>query len=142
MLRPLLARAGRLIAGSRFEAELFEERTRLPRSAFCVIPSGIDLPAPLAQERPPGLPLILSVGRVESYKGHQRVVEALPALERARPGTRLRIVGRGPYEPELRTLAKRLGVARLLEIASVPADRRDEMAQLLHAAACRGAQRV
>jgi glycosyltransferase involved in cell wall biosynthesis len=137
VLRPLLTRAGQLIAGSRFEADLFARRTRVPRNAFVVIPSGVDLPSPpAATKRPDGPPVVLSIGRVESYKGHQRVVEALPALERARPGTRLRIVGSGPYEPELRSLAARLGVTHMLEIAPVAADRRDEMAELLHNAAC------
>jgi glycosyltransferase involved in cell wall biosynthesis len=136
LLRPLLARAGQLIAGSRFEADLFAQRTRLPRGGFCVIPSGVDLPVPAALEATPGLPMLLSIGRLERYKGHHRVIEALPALARARPGTRLRIVGTGPYESELRRLADRLGVAHLLVIAPVPADRRDEMARLLQSAAC------
>lgn len=136
LLRPLLARAGQLIAGSGFEADLFAERTRLPRAGFCVIPSGVDLPTPAPAEAPSGPPVLLSIGRLESYKGHHRVVEALPALARARPGTRLRIVGTGPYESELRRLAERLGVADLLMIAPVPADRRDEMARLLQSAAC------
>jgi glycosyltransferase involved in cell wall biosynthesis len=131
LLRPLLTRARRIIAVSPFEAELFAERLRLPASAFTVIPSGVDLPAPPPEPRAEGPPLILSIGRVESYKGHQRVVEALPALNRARPGTHLRIAGSGPYEEELRRLARRLGVADKLQIEPVPAHRRDEMAALL-----------
>lgn len=135
-LRPMLTRAGQLIAGSRFEADLFAERTRLPRSAFCVIPSGVDLPVQTSPQSPSGPPVLLSIGRVESYKGHQRVIAALPTLGRARPGIRLRIVGTGPYEGALRKLSQRLGVSHMLEIAPVPADRRDEMAQLLYSAAC------
>ena len=131
LLRPLLVRARRLIAVSPFEAGLFARRLRLPAAAFTVIPSGVDLPPAPPEPRVPGPPLILSIGRVESYKGHQRVVEALPALNRARPGTHLRIAGSGPYEEQLRRLAERLGVADRLEIAPVPAHRRDEMAALL-----------
>lgn len=131
LLRPLLVRAGRLVAVSPFEAGHFARRLRLPASAFTVIPSGVDLPPVPPEPRAPGPPLILSIGRVESYKGHQRVVEALPALNRARPGTRLRVAGSGPYEEQLRRLAERLGVADRLEIAAVPAHRRDEMAALL-----------
>jgi glycosyltransferase involved in cell wall biosynthesis len=136
LLRPLLRRARQIIAVSQFEAELFSRRTRLPLSSFAVIPSGVDLPGDIEKGPVASPPLILSVGRVENYKGHHRVVEALPALNRARPGTRLRVVGQGPYEPELRRLADRLGVADRLEIAPIPAERRDEMAQLLHRAAC------
>ena len=136
MLRPLLSRAGQLIAGSRFEADLFAERTRLPRSAFAVIPSGVDLPPPVGEVPVADPPMLLSIGRLESYKGHQRVIEALPALHGARPGTWLRIVGSGPYEPALHDLANSLGVSQLVDIAPVPADRRDEMARLMHSAAC------
>lgn len=136
LLRPLLSRADQIVAGSRFEADLFAARTGLARSAFCVIPSGVDLPASAAGAPPAGPPMLLSIGRVESYKGHHRIVEAMPALHRARPGTRLRIVGTGSYEPQLRALAERLGVAELVEIAPVAADRRDEMAQLMRRSSC------
>jgi glycosyltransferase involved in cell wall biosynthesis len=130
-LRPLLTRARRLIAVSPFEADLFARRLRLPRAALTVIRSGVDLPASPEDDHRPDPPLILSIGRVERYKGHQRVVRALPLLIRAKPGIRLRVVGSGSYEDELRQLATRLGVAPQVEIAPVPGDRRDEMARLL-----------
>ncbi|HVF79877.1 MAG TPA: glycosyltransferase family 4 protein [Solirubrobacteraceae bacterium] len=136
-LRPLLRRARKLISSTLFEADRFARAARMPATAFAVIPSGSDLPAPRADDgMDDGPPVVLSLGRVESYKGHQRVVEALPALERARPGLHLRIVGSGPYEAELLELAEELGVAHMLTIAPVPADRRDEMAQLLQRAGC------
>jgi glycogen synthase len=131
LLRPLLARARRLVAVSSFEADLFARWLRLPRDAFAVIPSGVELPVPPEMDPPAGPPLILSLGRVESYKGHQRVMEALPALNRARPGITLRVVGSGVYERQLRRLAERLGVVDLIEIAPVPADEREGMARLL-----------
>lgn len=136
MLRPLLARAGQLVAGSAFEADLFAERTHLPRAAFRVIPSGVDLPGEVTHAPPADPPMVLSIGRVESYKGHQRMIEAMPALARARPGATLRIVGTGPFERQLRSLSERLGVSQIVEIAPVPADRRDEMARLMQHAAC------
>ena len=135
LLRPLLSRARRLVAVSSFEADLFARRLRLPRDAFVMIPNGIDLPVPLAKVVPSEPPLILSLGRLERYKGHQRVMEALPALNRARPGIRLRVVGSGGYECQLRRLAARLGVVDLVEIAPVPADDREGMARLLSKAA-------
>ena len=134
LLRPLLVRARALVAVSQFEADLFAERLDIPPERFSVIPSGIDLPiapsAPAATE--PGL--IVSVGRVESYKGHDRVVEALPALRRSQPHVRLRVLGSGPYEPQLRRLAERLDVAELVEIAPVNGTRAD-LADLLNRAA-------
>jgi hypothetical protein len=44
LLRPLLVRAGALVAVSDFEADLFSGRLRISRDRFAVIPSGIDLP--------------------------------------------------------------------------------------------------
>lgn len=128
-LRPLLSRASRLVAVSEFEAELFAHRLSLSPEAFVVIPSGVDLPPPRSGPAPAAPPLILSLGRVESYKGHQWVMEALPALRRARPEIRLRVVGSGVYERQLRRLADRLDITEVVEIA--PVDDREGMAGLL-----------
>ena len=49
---------------------------------------------------------LLFVGRLDEQKGLADVIEALPQL-----GERLRVVGTGPDERELRALAGRLGVA-------------------------------
>ena len=89
LLRPLLIRAGRLIAVSDFEAALFARRLRIPLGAIEVIPSGVTLPEVEDAQSPSGPPLILSIGRLERYKGHHRVLEAVPAVNEARPGTRL-----------------------------------------------------
>ena len=131
LLRPLFIRAAALVAGSVFEAELFAGRLRVPRGLFTVIPSGVELPAPRKPLAATREDVILSIGRLEAYKGHQRAIEALPALRRARPGLRLRIVGTGPTEHELRHVADRLGVADALEIAPVPAGSREELATLI-----------
>jgi glycosyltransferase involved in cell wall biosynthesis len=135
LMRPLLTRARRIVAVSPYEAELFARRLHLPREAFAVIPSGVDLPLAPQTDSQSGPPLILSLGRLERYKGHQRMLDALPVLSRARPGIRLRIVGSGPYERRLRRLAERLGVLDLVEIGPVPADERTGMARLLSQAA-------
>ena len=131
LLRPLFVRAAALVAGSVFEAELFAGRLRVPRGLFTVIPSGVELPAHQEPVAPRPTPFILSIGRLEAYKGHHRAIEALPALRRARPGLRLRIVGTGPLEDDLRHAADRLGVADAVEIAPVHAGRREEMAALI-----------
>src|SRR2546427_14178 len=131
-LRPLLRRAARLIAVATFEAEFFSKQLRLPAERFMVIPNGSDLPPPsgdltaLARE-----PLILSIGRLERYKGHHRVIAALPGVLQRRPDARLHIVGAGPYEPHLRQLAQELGVADRVEIRELPANDRLGMANLL-----------
>lgn len=137
LLRPLLARAARLIGVSAFEAAFFQARLRLPPERFVIIPNGVqfsDGSLPEPSPAPPSGTLIVSVGRVERYKGHQRVIAALPAVLACRPDARLRIVGSGPYEPTLRQLARHLGVADRVEIGPVSASDRSGMAALLRQA--------
>jgi glycogen synthase len=133
-LRPLLARAARLIAVARFEIGFFGERLRIPQERFALIPNGADLPqpvqAPVVDEN-----LLVSIGRLERYKGHQRVIEALPTVLAQRPAARLWIAGRGPYEAELRRLARDLGVDDHVEIRAIPPDERETLAVELSKAA-------
>jgi glycosyltransferase involved in cell wall biosynthesis len=125
VLRPLLAHARRLIAVSEFEAGFFAGQLRLPPSRFVTIPNGAAMAWPASgSTSDDNAPLILSVGRLERYKGHHRLIEALPNVLRQAPGARLRIVGAGPYETELRRLAEASPAADRIEIGSIdPADR-------------------
>jgi glycosyltransferase involved in cell wall biosynthesis len=50
--------------------------------------------------------ILLYVGRLEEYKGVQYIIQSLPELR----DFRLRIVGKGPYEAELRSMAESLNV--------------------------------
>ncbi len=133
LLRPLLARAARLIGVSEFEADFFSARMRIPRQRFVVISNGTEMPAAT-----PGVDvdrhLIVSVGRLERYKGHHRVIAAMPALMRRMPDVRLRIVGTGPYEPELRRLVAALGLEDRVTIAAIPGSERQKMADLVASA--------
>jgi len=154
-LRPLLARARVLIGVSTFEADFFRRTLRLPANRFVVIRNGgqlpsLDetpdtpgtpddaptapaaLPATASQSRP--YPLIISSGRLERYKGHQRVLAALPYVRRDYPDARLLILGAGPYEATLRRLAARLGVADATEIRMIHPTDRAGMASTLAAA--------
>jgi glycosyltransferase involved in cell wall biosynthesis len=136
MLRPLLARADRLIALSEFEIPHFSQRLRLPAKQFALIPNGGDLPdLSDAGSIPVDPGLIVSIGRLEKYKGHHRAIEALPKVLVERPDAHLWIAGAGPYEPELRALAHRLGVADRVDIHSIPASERRRLARELSRAA-------
>jgi glycosyltransferase involved in cell wall biosynthesis len=126
-LRPLLARAARLVALAPFEVDHYSSKLRLPRERFVVVPNGSDLPDLAASFGPRDGSLIASIGRLERYKGHQRVLAALPHVARQRPDVRLWIAGKGPYEPELQQLAEKLDVASRVEIRAVPPEERSRM---------------
>lgn len=136
MLRPFLARANKLVAISDFEIPLFSKRLRLSEKQFALIPNGADLPELSNDESiPVEEGLIVSIGRLEQYKGHQRAIAALPKILEQRPDAHLWIAGAGPYESKLRELAEQLGVAHRVDIHAIPASDRQRMARELSKAA-------
>jgi glycogen synthase len=130
-LRPLLARADRLVALTPFEVDDYSRRLGIPRERFAVIPNGSDLPAAAAAGVARDPSLIASLGRLERYKGHHRVLAALPHVLAQRPDARLWIGGHGPEEGALAQLARELRVADRVEIRGVPVDDRAQMAREL-----------
>lgn len=135
ILSPLARRAKRLIAVSRFEAESFSSQMGIPRDRFTVVPNGASLPAPtIAPNDDENGPLIVSLGRLERYKGHHRVIDAFVELRRKHPTARLRVLGDGPYKEELLRLVRSLGLEESVLVGSIPAKERHAMANLLAAA--------
>jgi glycosyltransferase involved in cell wall biosynthesis/GT2 family glycosyltransferase len=133
LLRPLLRRAARLVAIARFEIEDYGEALGVPPERWVFIPNGTDLSfsdADLATAEP-ATATLASIGRLERYKGHHRVLEAFPYVLEREPGARLLIVGKGPYEDELRRQVEELGLADRVEITSVPSGDPQGMATLL-----------
>ena len=127
---PLLRNAVSLIAVSHFEAVALARHARLGDKPVIVIRNGGTLPAPRAGTiAVPGR--IVSSGRLERYKGHHRVIEALPHVMREIPDAHLLILGNGPYESNLYELARRLGVADQVSIKHVASADRQGMATAL-----------
>jgi glycosyltransferase involved in cell wall biosynthesis len=127
---PLLRSAEMLIGVSRFEAETLSKQARLRTKAIKVIRNGGTLPLPPVQvANVPGR--IVSSGRLERYKGHHRVIEALPHAIHLVPDAHLVILGAGPYEVELRALARRIGVLDRVTITQIPPGDRQAMATAL-----------
>jgi glycosyltransferase involved in cell wall biosynthesis len=130
LVGPLLRGAVGLVGVSRFEAEAMSRQARLGDKTVRVIRNGGTLPsAPAGTRAVAGR--IVSSGRLERYKGHHRVIEALPHIVRDIPEAHLVVLGSGPYEPELRHLARRLAVSERVTIAEVPPSNRLAMAKAL-----------
>lgn len=137
LLRPLLAHAERLIAVAEFEIEFWGKKFGVPADRFVVIPNGADLP-PLTRSGSgvtTGRTVIASIGRLERYKGHQRIIAALPYILEQCPDVQLWIAGVGPYESTLSDLAKELNVSEHVEIRAVPISERARMAEEVSQAA-------
>jgi glycosyltransferase involved in cell wall biosynthesis len=133
LLRPLLVRAARLVAVARFEIDVYGGELGLPPERFALIPNGTDLAfsaSPNGGNRN-GAPLVATVGRLERYKGHHRVIAAFPEVLKGEPEARLLVVGTGPYEDDLRRQAEELGIAAAVEFTSTPPDQPTAMAELL-----------
>lgn len=133
--RRLLANASKLVGVSHFEANYFRDILRLPAQQFAVIPNGAVLPD--LRKRPEERAeqtLIVSVGRLERYKGHQHLITALPKIHEQRPDARLLILGTGPYESALWDIARRSNVVPLVDIRAVPPGDRQAMAEILSGA--------
>jgi glycosyltransferase involved in cell wall biosynthesis len=127
---PMLRNAVSLIAVSRSEAAALARHARLGDKRIIVIRNGGALPSP----RPgtvavPGR--IISIGRLERYKGHHRVIEALPHVMLEIPEAHLLILGNGPYESKLYKLARHLGVSDRVRIKHIALADRQSMATSL-----------
>lgn len=59
----------------------------------------------------PDVPTIVSVGRLVHRKGQDRLIEALPTIQREFGRVSLIFVGEGPYKKRLAKIAKSLGVS-------------------------------
>jgi glycosyltransferase involved in cell wall biosynthesis len=133
LLRPLLANADRLVAIAPFEIDVYSKRLNVPWSRFVLIPLGTDLGRleQVKADDAAGGPIIASIGRLERYKGHHRLIEALPYILEREPGINLWIGGSGPYEKKLSRIARKLRVSDRVEIRAIPATDRAAMARAL-----------
>jgi glycosyltransferase involved in cell wall biosynthesis len=129
-LGPLLRGAVMIVAVSRFEQRLFQKACSLDASRLMIIPNGGELPVSgVSAEAIPAR--IVSCGRLERYKGHQRIIEALPIVQRSVPDATLHILGSGPYERQLRTCIAALGLEKTVTIECIKPDDRGRMSKSL-----------
>lgn len=114
----IFSRADSVICVSEYEKELVESDFKVAAKAV-KIPNGIDFREfenlrhreNSQEEKIVKEKVLLYVGRLEEYKGVQYIIQGLPELQ----DFMLRAVGKGPYEAELHSLAKNLGVEKRIE---------------------------
>ena len=131
-LRPLLRRTKGLVAVCHFEVEAFARRLGLEPAKIRLIRNGAEpLPVGASPPRVSGSPLVCSVARLERYKGHHRLIAAMPALLDLAPDAHLAVVGRGSFENELRRLVTRLQVGHAVTFTAFDATQREALGALV-----------
>jgi glycosyltransferase involved in cell wall biosynthesis len=131
-LRPLLRRTKGLIAVCQFEVESFARRLGLEPERIRLIRNGAE-PLPVGDSVPEvsGSPLVCSVARLERYKGHHRVIRAMPDLLDLAPDAHLAVIGRGSFERQLRRLVAQLKVEHAVTFTSFDTTQREALGALL-----------
>lgn len=103
--------ADTVVCVSLYEKGLIEANFGIREEKLVCVPNGINLEEFKVESSVKNSETILYVGRLERYKGIHHIIRALPYLD----GYRLVIVGKGPYEGELRRLALGVGVNERIE---------------------------
>jgi len=111
----VLQNVDRIICVSAFELDRFQKLLKLPKDKFVMIPNGVDCKK--FQGRRPSranVYSLLSVGRLEKYKGHHWVLRGFKLFKALHPEVKieLRILGNGPYKSRLFNESKELGLER------------------------------
>lgn len=104
-----LRQAYEIIAVSDWEREQLRNRFGIEAT---VIPNGVDVERfREAETRKQERPYLLTVGRLEEYKGVQHVIRALAEL----PGYKLLVAGSGPYRDNLEQIASEENVSNRIK---------------------------
>lgn len=119
----------KLVVLTHFERELYARELRVPSSSFVTIPNGCDLPLPRTSRNPH---LIVSAGRLDPAKGHERVINAFALVHASNPSTRLRIVGGGPDRDRLVGIVRQLTLSDVVEFQTFDATQRQEFSDALN----------
>ena len=108
MGRATIARAAAVVCVSRAEAGLVAEHFPFAAPRIDVVPNAVDTAALVdAEPWPKQPPTVLSVGRLERYKGIGRLLTAFQLV----PGpAQLVVIGEGPDRERLEKLAAELGI--------------------------------
>ena len=135
VLRSLVSHAKHCVGVSRYEADRFSTAMHIPPERFTVIPNGAGIRTISNKPQINGGPLIVSIGRLERYKGHHRLIQAIPEVLRTVPNVRLRVLGEGPYRERLIALIDRLNLHSQVTVGGIPPTEREQLGSVLGSAA-------
>lgn len=116
--------ATHVVAVSERVASYAAREFRVPDDRLTTIVNGVDLDRfrPAARARDPRPPVLGCTARLGAENDHATLIHAFARLGRQRPDAQLLLVGRGPEEAALRTLADALGVGERVCFAGEQAD--------------------
>jgi glycosyltransferase involved in cell wall biosynthesis len=118
MMERILARAAHAIICVSEDEKAHAAGLGLPVDRLFTVPNGADPPATAPDKAsvrtalglPPGAFIVGFVGRFVSQKDPGNLLRAFARLSSARPDARLALVGAGPLEGEMRSMARALGI--------------------------------
>jgi phosphatidylinositol alpha-1,6-mannosyltransferase len=132
LMRRVYRKADAVIANSRNTERMLLEEWALPPEKVRVLHPGVDTERFVPAAPDPefrravgweGRTVVLTVGRLQKRKGHDVMIQALPALRRAVPDILYAIAGDGEEREALRQLVAVQGVGDCVQFLGEPDDR-------------------
>jgi phosphatidylinositol alpha-1,6-mannosyltransferase len=126
-----LKNAAALICNSNNTAEILKKRWEVDGTKLHIIHPGVDTDyfKPKARSLDDRMaldwadrPVILTVGRLQRRKGHDKMIESLPVLLEKHPNLLYAIIGDGEELQNLQSLAKSLGVSHAVQFKTDASD--------------------
>lgn len=106
--KKIFEKADKIICVSTYEKNLIKSHFKISHDKITVIPNGLNLKEfEGLKKRRKDYRAILSVSRLEKYKGVHHLIRVLPKLDK---DIVLEIVGKGPYKKSLVRLVRKLSV--------------------------------
>ena len=119
MVRRVFRGAERLFSNSHNTARMLREVWHIPEAKICVMHPGVDASVFVPADRDAAerdrlgwgdRPVLLTVGRLQKRKGHDVLIQALPAIRKSLPDVLYAIVGSGEEEEPLQRSVEALGL--------------------------------
>jgi glycosyltransferase involved in cell wall biosynthesis len=109
MGKRILDSSNKIICISKHEKELLLKNFDIDENKILIIPCGINIDEfnLTKKEKEKRLKKILTVSRIEKYKGIQYLIDSIELLD---DSIQLHIVGRGPYKEQLINKTKKMGL--------------------------------